>query len=66
MVHSEHNKSRNSGSFVLIIFGAMLLFLAPSINPDNPVFGTIALIGGIVIGGVGFYLKFIRTRAKKV
>lgn len=44
----------------------MLLFLAPSINPDNPVFGTIALIGGIVIGGVGFYLKFIRTRAKKV
>ena len=66
MAHSEHNKSRNNGSFVLIIFGALLLFLAPNINPDNPVLGTIALIGGMVIGGVGFYLKFIRTRAKKV
>ena len=66
MAHSEHNKSRNSGSFALIIFGALLLILAPTINPSSPVLGVIALIGGIVIGGVGFYLKFIRTRAKKV
>ena len=66
MAHSEHNKSRNSGSFALIIFGALLLILAPTINPSSPVLGTIALIGGIVIGGIGFYLKFIRTRAKKV
>ncbi|MGI0057655.1 MAG: hypothetical protein ACREAK_09840 [Nitrosarchaeum sp.] len=66
MAHSEHNKSRNSGSFVLIIFGALLLFLAPNINPGNPILGTIALCGGIMIGGIGFYLKFIRTRAKKV
>ena len=66
MAHSEHNKSRNSGSFVLIIFGALLLFLAPNINPSNPILGTIALFGGIIIGGIGFYLKFIRTRAKKV
>ena len=66
MVHSEHNKSKNSGSFALIIFGALLLILAPTINPSSPALGTIALIGGIVIGGVGFYLKFIRTRAKKV
>jgi len=66
MAHSEHNKSRNSGSFALIIFGALLLILAPTINPSSPALGTIALIGGIVIGGIGFYLKFIRTRAKKV
>jgi len=66
MAHSEHNKSRNSGSFVLIIFGALLLILAPTINPSSPVLGTIALIGGIVIGGIGFYLKFIRVRTKKV
>ena len=66
MAHSEHNKSKNSGSFALIIFGALLLILAPTINPSSPVLGVIALIGGIVIGGVGFYLKFIRTRAKKV
>jgi hypothetical protein len=66
MAHSEHNKTRNSGGFALIIFGALLLFLAPNINPSNPELGTIALIGGIIIGGLGFYLKFIRTRAKKV
>jgi hypothetical protein len=66
MAHSEHNKSRNSGSFALIIFGALLLILAPTINPSSPALGTIALIGGIVIGGIGFYLKFIRTRVKKV
>ena len=50
----------------MIILGALLLYLAPNINPSNPALGAIALIGGIVIGGVGFYLKFIRTRAKKV
>ncbi|MFB5629554.1 MAG: hypothetical protein ACE5RR_06445 [Nitrosarchaeum sp.] len=65
MAHSEHNKSRNNGGFALIILGAILLFLAPNINPDNPELGTIALIGGIIIGGIGFYLKFIRSRAKK-
>ncbi|MFB5605065.1 MAG: hypothetical protein ACE5R7_02115 [Nitrosarchaeum sp.] len=65
MAHSEHNKSRNSGGFALIILGAILLFLAPNINPDNPELGTIALIGGIIIGAIGFYLKFIRSRAKK-
>ena len=66
MAHSEHNKTRNSGGFALIIFGALLLFLAPNINPSNPILGTIALVGGIIIGGIGFYLKFIRTRVKKV
>ena len=66
MAHSEHNKTKNSGSFALIIFGALLLILAPTINPSSPVLGTIALIGGIVIGGIGFYLKFIRVRTKKV
>jgi len=29
MVHGEQNKSRNSGGFALIMFGALLLFLAP-------------------------------------
>jgi hypothetical protein len=66
MAHSEHNKSKNSGSFAMIILGALLLYLAPNINPSNPALGAIALIGGIIIGGVGFYLKFIRTSAKKV
>ena len=65
MAHSEHNRSRNSGGFVLIILGALLLFLAPNINPSNPELGTMALIGGIIIGGLGFYLKFVRNRTKR-
>jgi hypothetical protein len=62
MAHSEHNRSRNSSSFALIILGALLLFLAPNINPTNPELGIPALIGGIIIGGIGFYLKFIKNR----
>jgi len=66
MAHSEHNKSKNGTGFALIIFGALLLFLAPNINSGNPELGLIALIGGIVIGGVGFYLRFIRSRERKI
>ena len=65
MVHGDHNKSRNNGSFAMIIFGALLLFLAPNIHPNMPELGVIALIGGITIGSIGFYLKFFRGRIKK-
>lgn len=64
MAHNEHNKSRNSGGFALIILGSLLLFLAPNIHPTNPELGILALVGGIIIGGTGFYLKFIRTKEK--
>jgi hypothetical protein len=66
MAHSEHNKSKNGTGFALIIFGALLLFLAPNINPGNPELGLMALVGGIIIGGIGFYLRFIRTRERKI
>ena len=65
MVHAEHNRSKNSGGFALIILGALLLFLAPNIYPEMPDLGTISLFGGMIIGGLGFYLKFIRTRQKQ-
>ena len=65
MVHGEHNKARNSGGFALIILGALLLFLAPNIYPTMSGLGTLSLFGGIIIGGIGFYLKFIRTRVKQ-
>ncbi len=64
MAHSEHNRTRNSGGFALIILGALLLFLAPNINPTSTELGIVALISGLVIGGIGFYIKFIRTRIK--
>jgi len=66
MAHNQHNKSRNSGGFALIILGALLLFLAPNIHPTTPELGILALAGGLIIGGIGFYLKFIRTKEKKL
>ena len=65
MAHSEHNRSKNSGGFALIIFGALLLFLAPNIHPSMPELGASSLIGGIAVGAVGFYLKFIKGRPRK-
>lgn len=65
MVHGDYNKSKNSGGFALIILGALLLFLAPNIYQDMRELGTMALIGGIIIGGIGFYLKFFRWKVVK-
>ena len=65
MVHGEHNRSKNSGGFALIILGALLLFLAPQEATAKMGFGPIAWIAGIGIGIIGFYLKFFRWRVKK-
>ncbi|MCV0391850.1 MAG: hypothetical protein K5790_00990 [Nitrosopumilus sp.] len=65
MVHGDHNKTKNNGGFALIIFGALLLFLAPNIYPNMPELGTISLVGGLIIGSIGFYLKFFRNREKQ-
>ena len=61
MAHSEHNraKKRNSG-FLLIIFGALLLFLAPNVYPNNPETGVAALVFGLIVGGIGFYIRFLK------
>ena len=65
MVHGEHNRSRNNGGFALIILGALLLFLAPNIFEEMRELGTMALFGGVIIGSIGFYLKFFRGRVKQ-
>ena len=65
MVHTEHNRAKNNGGFALIILGALLLFIAPNIYPEMPGLGTMSLFGGMIIGGIGFYLKFIRGRLKQ-
>ena len=60
MAHNEHNRQKKGGGFVLIIFGALLLFLAPNLHTDNPELGIASLIFGILIGGIGFYIRFIK------
>jgi len=65
MVHGEYNKSKNSGGFALIILGALLLIVGPqeAIIPKS--ISVIVWIGGMLIGGIGFYLKFIKNRIKR-
>ena len=66
MAHSEHNKpKKRSIGFFFIIFGALLLFLAPNIYPDTPELGVTSLVFGLMVGGLGFYIRFLR-KAKRV
>ena len=62
MAHSEHNKQRRSGGFFLIIFGAILFMLAPWQLSETPELGFAAIVFGFIIGGIGFYLQFVKGR----
>ena len=64
MVHGEHNKSRNSGGFALIILGALMLIVGPQEEIVQKSMSVIVWVGGIAIGGIGFYLKFVKNRVK--
>lgn len=64
MAHSEHNRSKNSGGFALIILGAILLFLAPQETVIEMGLNVVAWVAGLIIGGIGFYLKFLKGRKK--
>ena len=65
MAHNEHNRQKKGGGFFLIIFGALLLFLAPNLHMDNPELGIVCLIFGIIVGAGGFYVRFIK-KAKRI
>lgn len=64
MAHDEHNKPKKGSTFFLIIFGALLFVIAPTFLADEPEFGAVAIISGFLIGGLGFYLHFVRSRKK--
>jgi len=65
MVHGDHNKSRNNGSFAMIILGSLMLIVGPqeAIIPKSV--SVMVFFGGIIIGSIGFYLKFFRGRIKQ-
>ena len=65
MVHGEYNKSKNSGGFALIILGALMLIIGPQVAIVPKSLSVIVWVGGILIGGIGFYLKFIKNRVKR-
>jgi hypothetical protein len=60
MAHSEHNKPKKSGAFLLIILGALLFIITPAWFSESPEFGLALIVLGFLIGGLGFYLRFIR------
>ena len=62
MVHNEHNKPKRSGSYFLIIAGALLLMVSPTQYSTYPELSVAGLISGFIIGGIGFYLKFAQGR----
>jgi hypothetical protein len=60
MAHREHNKPKKSGAYFLIILGALLFIITPGWFADKPEIGLALIAAGFVIGGLGFYLRFIR------
>ncbi|MBM3904503.1 MAG: hypothetical protein FJ357_05165 [Thaumarchaeota archaeon] len=60
MAHSEHNRQKKGGGFFLIILGALLFFIAPTWFSGEPQTGMALIIVGFIVGGLGFYLRFIR------
>ena len=60
MVHDEHNRAKKGGGFFLIIFGALLLIIAPTIYPADQTLGGMSFIAGFIVGGLGFYIRFIK------
>ena len=65
MVHNEHNKPKRSSSLFLIIFGAVLFMVGPTQYQDSPELGILALVFGFILGGIGFYLKYVKGKIKK-
>lgn len=64
MAHNEHNKQRRGGGFFLIILGALLFMIAPWQLGNTPELGWAAIIFGFIVGGVGFYLQFVKVRRR--
>ncbi len=60
MVHTDHNRPKKGGGFFLVIFGALLLILAPTVYPGTPELGIMAFVAGFIIGGLGFYIRFLK------
>jgi len=65
MVHDEHNKPKRSSSLLLIILGAVLFMIGPTQYQDSPELGILALVFGFILGGIGFYLKYVKGKIKR-
>jgi len=62
LAHNEHNRPRKSGGFFLIILGSLIFILAPITFGESPQTGMGFIVLGFIVGGIGFYLNFIKKR----
>jgi hypothetical protein len=65
MYHNEHNKPKRSTSLFLIVFGAVLFMVGPTQYQESPELGMLALVSGFILGGIGFYLKYVKGKIKR-
>lgn len=63
MAHSEHNRPKGSG-MILIAIAILIFVFSPDHFKNNPSEGLAVMIFGFVIGGLGFYISFLRRRRK--
>ena len=61
MAHSEHNRPKGSG-VILIVIGILIFFFVPRYYTKDLVGGMVLIILGFVLGGIGFYLAFLKKR----
>ncbi|MEW6588409.1 MAG: hypothetical protein AB1299_04515 [Thermoproteota archaeon] len=60
MAHNEHNRPKKSGGYFLIILGALLFIIAPTWFSNKPEFGLVLIAAGFAVGGLGFFLRFVK------
>jgi len=61
MAHSEHNRPKGSG-MVLIAIGILIFIFAPGYFKQDVAGGVFVIIMGFVLGGIGFYISFLKKR----
>jgi hypothetical protein len=65
MAHREHNRPK-SGGMVLIVVGILIFIFAPSYFERQSIISTAegiaAIIVGFALGGIGFYLTFLKKK----
>lgn len=61
MAHSEHNRPKGSG-MVLMIIGIIIFVFVPGSIENDLTSGVVVMSIGFILGGLGFYLAFLKKR----
>ncbi len=61
MAHNEYNRPRGSG-IVLIAIGILIFIFAPQYIKNNMVGAAASVFIGFFLGGLGFYISFVKKR----